>query len=451
MVTHIALIIYASLVLVCLVCYIPKLRQLFYYKHRIAHKIATEKRRISIIVPARDEGEIVGDLFASIAEQDYDKQYFSVNVVVNREDDPTVELAKGYGFNVFVVEGQKCKGDALDGYFKSEKKEVLSSYEAFVVVDADAVLTPNYVTELNNALEYDAQIFLSRKHIKNFYGDRSDRTVFSNCSALTYAQLDDLGNIYRTDHNMPLVMCGQGMMVRRDVIETLGGWPYRTLTEDYEMRIDCYLKGFTSLYYPYAIICTEEPLRHGENFHRRMRWLTGYSQCDRMYKKKIRENIRRRGKATAGEREFFHGLDVLIAFLVLTIVTVLAGVGITTYGGITRAYGWLYPLLALIVMPLCLLYFFLLIYAVMCIVSMRDAFENIPLREKIAAVLYEPLYALEYVPIFVASKFKAKYGWDWKPTRHIRYKGGLHKKKSEKTDNDCDCVAAADDAAEVME
>lgn len=425
MMTNVALIVYAALVLVCLLCYIPKLKQLFYAKHRLPHKIAADKRKISVVIPARDESEIVGDLFASIAEQDYDKDCFGVNVIVNSAEDPTVELAKSYGFKVFIVEEQKCKGDALDGYFKAEDKQAFSSYDAFVIVDADAVLTRNYLSELNNALEYDAHVFLSRKHIKNFYGERRDRTVFSNCSALTYAQLDDLGNVYRTDHDMPLNMCGQGMMVRRETIEDLGGWPYRTLTEDYEMRMDCYLKGYESVYYPYAIICTEEPLKHKENFNRRLRWVTGYSQSDAIYKKKIKAQAKARGKATAGEREYFHALSPLIAFAVITVLTVLAGVGLCVYGSITKSFGWLYPLLMLIVLPLGVQYLLLFIYSVMCIACMKDAFGRIPVGERIATVLVAPLYFLEYVPIFIASKFKARYGWDWKPTRHIRYKGGL--------------------------
>lgn len=425
MIINLTVIVYAAFALLCLLFYIPKLRQLFYVKHKLPHKTAKEKRKISIVVPARDESEIIGDLFASIAEQDYDKDYFCVNVIVNSICDKTVELAKSYGFKVFVVEEQKCKGDALDGYFKAEDKQVFASYSAFVIVDADAVLTKNYLSELNNALEYDADIFLSRKHIKNFYGERRDRTVFSNCSALTYAQLDDLGNVYRTDHNMPLNMCGQGMMVRRGTIEKIGGWPYRTLTEDYEMRMDCYLKGFKSIYYPYAVICTEEPLRHSENFIRRMRWVTGYSQSDAIYKKKIRAQAKERGAKTAGEREYFYALAPLIAFAIITVLAVLCGIGFSVYGGVTHSFGWLYPLLMLIVMPLGVMYFLLLIYSVMCIVCMRDAFAEIPVAERISTVLVAPFYFLEYVPIFIASRFKARRGLDWKPTKHIRYKGGL--------------------------
>ena len=428
MITNVTVIIYAALVLGCLLLYIPKLKQLFYATHRIEHKVAARKRRISVVIPARDESDIVGDLFSSIAKQDYDRDFFSVNVIVNSADDPTVQIARGYGYKVFVVPKQKCKGDALDGYFKAESSDILTTFDAFVIVDADAVLTHDYITELNNALEYDADIFLSRKHIKNFLGGRRDRTVFSNCSALTYAQLDDLGNIYRTDHGMPLNMCGQGMMVRREVIEKLGGWSYRTLTEDYEMKMDCYLLGFKSVYYPYAIIYTEEPLGHGENFRRRMRWVTGYSQSDALYKKRIKEQAKTRGKTTAGEREYFYGIIPPIIYFVITLLTVFMGAGLSIYGGVTQSRSWLYPLLMLVVLPLSVLYVLALIYSIMCIASMKDAFEGIPLGEKIATVLSEPFYALEYIPIFIASRFKARRDGYWRPTRHIRYKGVLHKR-----------------------
>ena len=52
-------------------------------------------------------------------------------------------------------------------FFFIGKKE-FESYEAFVVVDADAVLAPDYMTELNNALEYDKDVYNTRKLIKNY-------------------------------------------------------------------------------------------------------------------------------------------------------------------------------------------------------------------------------------------------------------------------------------------
>ena len=417
----IALLIYGAVAVLSLVVYIPKIRQFFSMNTRIEHKIAKEKRKLSLIIPARDESGVIGDLFKSIAKQSYPKEFYDITVIVKDGDDPTVEMAKEYGASSLVVAEQKCKGDALDGYFKSLKGDELECYAAFVIVDADALLTPYYLEELNNALEYKYQIFLSRKFIKNFLGGKKQRSVYSKCSALTYAQIDDLANIYRTCKAIPMNMCGQGMMLRNEVVKILGGWPYRTLTEDYELRMDCFLKGFTSMYYPYAVLYTEEPLYRRDDYERRVRWLTGFSQCDRKYKKEIRKKAKAYGAVTEGEREYFYSLVPLITFIVNTIAVMLAGAGIAIIYAVSGSNLWIYSLLLLTVMPFGVMYLFLLIYSILCITAMRDAFKSIPLGEKIGTALFAPFYLMEYFPIFIKSRKNARTEQVWLPIKRINY------------------------------
>ena len=417
----IALLIYGGLAVCSLLLYIPKIRQFFYMNSRTEHKTATERRKLSLVIPARGESGVIGDLFNSITKQTYPREFYDINVIVKDCDDPTVEIAQSYGANVLVVPEQKCKGDVLDGYFKSVIGDKLESYAAFVIVDADAILTPGYLEEINNALEYDCQIVLSRKLIKNFLGGKKQRSIYTKCSALTYAQIDDLSNIYRTRKAIPMNMCGQGMMLRSDVVKFLGGWPYRTLTEDYELRMDCFLKGFTSMYYPYAVLYTEEPLSRRENYERRMRWVTGFSQCDRKYKKQIRKKAKAYGATTEGEREYFYSLVPLLAFIVTTAAAMLAGIGLTVFYAVIRDGLWLDSLMLLTVMPFGIMYLLLAIYSVMCISAMRDAFKSIPLSEKIGTVLYAPFYLLEYFPIFIISRIKARTEQAWQPIQRINY------------------------------
>lgn len=417
----IALIIYGAVAVFSLILYVPKIRQFFYMNTRIERKVAVQKRKLSLIIPARDESVVVEDLFKSIQSQTYPKEFYDITVIVQDDKDPTVEIAKGYGAKVLAVPEQKCKGDALDGYFKSLSNEELEGYSAFVIADADALLTPDFLEEMNNALEYDCQIFLPRKFIKNFLGGRKQRSVYSNCSALTYAQMDDLSNVYRTKKSIPVNICGQGMMIRSDVVRLLGGWRYRTLTEDYELRMDCFLKGFTSMYYPYAVIYTEEPLTRRENYVRRVRWLTGFSQCDRKYKKEIRKKAKAYGAVTEGEREYFYSLIPLIMFIVNTIVAMLAGAGIAIFYALSGSNLWIESLLLLTVMPLAIMYLLLLIYSCLCIRAMRDSFGQIPLGEKMGTVLYAPFYLLEYFPIFIMSRKRAHAEQVWQPIKRLHY------------------------------
>lgn len=183
------LIAYIVLTTVSFLAYIPRLIGFFYAFKKPRYTRAETKRRIGVIIPARNESKVIGDLFASIARQDYDRACFDVNVIVKDADDPTVAMAEAMGARVVTVPDQCCKGDALDGFFRALSKEEMAGYDAFVIVDADGVLSPNYLTELNNALENDYDIFLTRKYMKNCLGDRSKRTVFSNNSALTWAAI----------------------------------------------------------------------------------------------------------------------------------------------------------------------------------------------------------------------------------------------------------------------
>ena len=418
------LIFYGALSGFAFLLYLPRIWGFrFAFKQPVPKKRATKKRRISVIIPARRESHIIGDLFASLEKQNYDKNYFDVNVIVADEDDPTLELAKKIGANTFVITTQKCKGDALDGYFKALSREELSAYDAFVIVDADAVLAPDYISELNNALEQDYDIYITRKFAKNYLGERENRSLFSNCSTLTWPIIDDLGNLNRMQKQMPLNLCGQGMMVRRKVIEEIGGWPYRTLTEDYELKLDSLLHGYKSMFYPYAVIYTEEALSHDENYTRRVRWLTGYSQCDRKYKKQIKSQAKQRGKLTRGEREYFFGIVPLLLFAATTALTMIAGMALFVYYVLHHlpyyiSAGWL-----LVFMPFMIMYSLLFVYGVLAMCSDLEAFRALGPGERAAMLLFNPFYLLEYIPIFLKSRrYARKEPPAWKETERIIYK-----------------------------
>lgn len=398
------LTIFGAAALLAVILYIPKLIQFGGCFKKPPRRMAEQKRKIALVVPARGESAVIGDLLASIAAQDYDKHYFDVNIIVKEADDPTVAIAKEAGTNVFIVPDQNCKGEALDGYFQSLTAAQRDSYAAFAIIDADAVLSPDYVTELNNALENDCQIFMTRKNIKNYLGGKNLRSLFCNCAALIYPVLDEMGGHYRTKRNIPVNFCGQGMMVRSEVIKEIGGWPYRTMTEDYEMRKDSILRGYKSMYYPYAVIYTEEVVKHKDCWTRRLRWVVGFSQCDHKYDKAIRKKFREEKASFALKYDIFFSIAPLVLFIAAAIVTSLCGVGLTIYYAAIGSALWLSALLLLAFMPLALMYFLELCYVFLTMQCYRDALEPLTTGEKIAMLFFAPLFNFEYFPIFIQGQ-----------------------------------------------
>ena len=415
------LIAYAVIASIAAILYLPKLISFRFTFKKPPRKKVTGKRKIAVVVAARNESATIPPLLESIQKQNYDKECFSLNVIVKEEDDPTIELVKAIGGNTFVVKDQTCKGDVLDGYFKLIG-DGIKEYDAFVIVDADAVLSFDYLSMLNEALENDADIVITRKFNRNLYGGKKTRSLFSNCAALLWPILDDLGNTSRMQYDIPLNLCGQGMLVRRNVIEQIGGWPYRTLTEDYELRLDSILKGFKSIYYPYAVIHTEEATDRESDYNRRLRWLTGYAQCDKKYRAKIKVQMKEKKRPTLGELEYLYGYFPIILFAIITVFTMIAGATICIIS--MRSFSmWFRSLMLLIVMPFGIMYVLLEGYALLAYLSCYRMFDPLSFWEKLGMMLFYPLYLLEFCPIYIKALryVKKDESPEWKQTNRVNY------------------------------
>jgi len=423
---YVFLYVFIGCVLLATVCYIPKLAQIFGFWHKPEQKEVTKQRRIAVVIPARNESKTIPRLLESIAKQTYPKEYFSVNVIVKDAADPTVKLARAAGANVFVVPGQKCKGDALDGYFKSISEEVLDSNEAYVIVDADAVLSEDYVEQLNRALEHGKDIYVTRKRIKNYLYGKNCRSLACNLSALTYAIIDDMANSFRTYKGQPLQVCGQGLMVRTSVIKGMGGWKYRSLTEDYELKVDGFLRGLTFMYYPYAILYTEEAVTFREVDKRRVRWLTGFNQCSHIYGKRLRVKARQSGDIYLEFDYIYFAVSIAI-YLVAAIVSVIAGIVFC----VSMGAQWYKPFLLLIVIPVALTYLLLLVYTLIGMFCLRDCYKSITFLERAAVAVCGPMFLLQFIPIFVKSMLLAfKDEEDWEQVKRIPTDGEAYGEKA---------------------
>lgn len=419
---NLVLIVYASLAFVAILLYLPKIVGFSFGFKKTNRYCATGNRKICVVVPARDESNVIVDLLPSIQKQNYDRSCYEVHVVVKDYNDPTIQIVRSYGYSTTVIESQQCKGDALDGFFKSLSAEQLTAFDAFVIVDADGVLTENYLTELNNALESDADIVATRKIAKNFVKGKPYRSVYSNCSALTWPIVDDLGNVYRSQKGIPLNLCGQGLVVRRRVIQQLGGWPYRTVTEDYELKIDGgILRGYKSVYCPYAVLYTEEAIGRQENFHRRVRWLTGYSQCGSKYKRQIKQQVKKDKRLTRGVAEYFFGTVSYAIFLGATALSVICGLALTIYYAVIYSNLWFVALTLLCVMPLGVLYFMLLVFTLIALRVSRNVIKALTVKERIQVVFYNPIYLLEYVVAYFVGLYqlRVKKSVEWKQRSKI--------------------------------
>ena len=415
--------------LILLYCYLGFLSLSFLlYLPRIFYFVAAflpakrivnpKKNRLAVVVAAKEEGEVVKGVLSSLLAQDYDRDYYDIYVIVAGKDDPTALVASSFEkTEVLFVPDQKSKGEALDGGLKAilEKNR---NYDAYVFVDADNIAAKDFLSEMNNALALDKQIVIGKKLIKNFFSSMSaSRSYSSDSTSLTYTQIDDLGNRARNRLGAPVTLVGTGMMVRKDVIEANEGWPYRSLTEDYELGADAIVKGWTSYYYPHARVYTEEATDAKGAYRRRIRWIKGYSQVHSRYRKAILRKKFPRGKSW---------VKIGYVFGRVPIYTMFGGSFVASFVGLVLLVlalcdhqSYSIPML-LFLLPLGINYLLLASFNLIAVLADR---KNLPIGflGKAKLVLLSPFYNLTYLPIYLTCLFTSYDHFDWEKTPRIPF------------------------------
>ena len=163
----------AAVELIAVLLYLPHILWWFEGRKPQERLHAKKQRRFALLIPARDESRAIAPLLDSVKRQTYPADLIDVYVIVKDSDDPTIGMVRETLPNavVQVVPNQKRKAEARDACMQN----ILSAGcapDAYLVVDADCILTANYVEEMNNALESGAEVVISRKLIKNWLTDK---------------------------------------------------------------------------------------------------------------------------------------------------------------------------------------------------------------------------------------------------------------------------------------
>jgi len=420
----IILLVFLYFSLAMLVLYLPRICYYFFAFKKQDKLNNSKKNRIAVIIPARNESTVIGHCLDTLAKQTYDSNYFDIHIVVADKKDPTIEIAYLYErTHITIINEQTCKGDALDGVLKKILADDPDKYDAFLIVDADNLAAKDLLEEMNNALASGKQIICGKKLIKNWQSRRRDsRSLVSNCTALVWTMVDELGNRARNAFGMTITMVGTGMMVRADVIKQNDGWPYRGLTEDYEMAMDAVLKDWSSMYYSHAKVYTEEAIDEKTASKRKLRWISGHVEAKRKYGKKIRKKILSK-ETTFKNIGFLIGTYPVAIFFGVSMVIIMGGLALLGFwaGGFgSYDVNLMFLILRLVWIPLVLVYGALFLYTLIILIADWKNMK-VPLYEKFAVLFFHPLYAVSYFPVYIIANLKKSDSVKWAATDRIEF------------------------------
>ena len=244
---------------------------LFALRRRKRYPCAAPQTRFAVVVAARNEEAVIGNLVYSVLNQAYPSALRDIYVVPNNCTDFTEAAAAAAGAKILHCLGPvSSKGDALHQAFAQLMPQ---GYDAFLVFDADNVLEPDYLARMNDAFAAGATVCKSRTKAGN-----PAASGVSGCYGLYKACFDLIWNRPRAACGLSAKLVGSGFAVHREVLEELGGWNTSTIAEDAEFAAQCARIGHRVCWVPDAVNYDEEPTSFRLSLRQRKRWCSGVMQ-----------------------------------------------------------------------------------------------------------------------------------------------------------------------------
>ncbi len=249
-----------------------------------------QTKKYAVLISARNESAVLPTLLKSINAQTYPQDKIDTWVIADNCTDDTAEKAEQLGARVVIRNNKELigKGYALthllnvirgSGTFKEK-------YDAFFVIDADNVLEPDYVEEMDKAFSSGYRIVTSYRNSKNF----GDNWISAGYGMWFLREARYLNNP-RCLLNTSCAVSGTGFMFAADIMDKEDGWNYHLLTEDIEFTTDMVCKGEKVGYAHKAMLFDEQPVKFSQSWKQRKRWAKGMFQVFNKHGKDMAKGV----------------------------------------------------------------------------------------------------------------------------------------------------------------
>lgn len=231
---------------------------------------------VSIMVPAHNESIVIRRTVQALLKFDYPQDKYEIIVINDNSSDDSAEvlgnIQKEYPdrmltvINTDSVTGGKGKSNALNIGFQQAKGSVIAIY------DADNTPAPDALRLLVENLMSDEKLGAVIGKFRTRNRNASILTRFVNIETLAYQCMNQAGRYFF------FKLCtipGTNYVIRRSIIEEMGGWDTKALSEDTEISFRIYRMGYYIKMMPLAVTWEQEPHLLKVWFRQRTRWAKG--------------------------------------------------------------------------------------------------------------------------------------------------------------------------------
>ena len=282
--------------------------------------------KFAILIPARNESNVIRNILNACKKLDYPREYFDVFVIIEDENDPTNEITKEFGFNVVIrgdLTNRKTKGFALDDAYQEIKRKGLV-YDAFIIFDADNVMNSDYLTLMNDVYQAGYQVGVGYRSFTN-----ATKNWVCGCSATLFSFMNQFTSRGRSFLFEKATLTGTGYFLAREIVDNEGGWIWNGMTEDVELTTYCYYHNIRMHYYPYAKYFDEQPDKFKTLNRQHVRWVWGFFANKKKFK--VNTNVypvKSKTKRFFSLLEYNTSIYPFVIFSIICLLTSFASIGL---------------------------------------------------------------------------------------------------------------------------
>ena len=227
-----------------------------------------QARRVSIVIPAFNEEERLGQTLASLEMLDYPKDLYEVIVVNDGSSDGTARVAAQYadGRHVILIDNQENKGKAASLNDGIER----ATGEFIACMDADSQPRPDV---LKKTLPYFSNKAVGAVTVT--VKVQSAKSLLHKLVDLEYIIGLSLFLKVMSLFDCVIVTPGPFSIYRADLLRKLGGFDRQNIVEDMEIAYRIHREGFRIEHSMDTHVSTYIPQTFGALYTQRKRWYSG--------------------------------------------------------------------------------------------------------------------------------------------------------------------------------
>lgn len=252
------------------------------YYRRTRHKAKNlppipdaELPSLSVLVPCHNEGRVIAHTINALQKLDYPVSKIEFLLINDGSTDDTAEVIRGFSGDsrVRLLEvpahlSARGKSGALNYALGKARHPLIAIY------DADNLPEPGAIRPLAEQIVRNPQLAAAVGMYRAWNRRRALITRFVNIEGIGFQWMVQAGRWML----MRLTMLpGTNYIIRRDVVEKLGGWDEQALTEDSELTVRLYKAGYQVQLVPTSVSWEQEPESLRVWFKQRRRWVRGFN------------------------------------------------------------------------------------------------------------------------------------------------------------------------------